>query len=299
MTTTLRSLFIGAALTLMVAQPACTDGDGTFDEVEVGGEVDGKADAASELRVRAGDTTVWMAATLVRRVGDQGPEYALRGRTSRDLLGGNAYVFDDVYGEFGLRGPRSFDIRWVIRSNAAPLMQGWQQYASLDFAHSATRPDHLTARTIVRPRLDAFTGATSIYLVAELTPVVVDGRIVYRITGRSSRAITSVTAARPGAPLIARAVDANRFVVDLTQADADAIAGVAGADLTITIDGAVKRAHLGLAIKVLGLTTGDAYEVFPPPTCTAETQACLAALPPAATDLSSCGEAVLVRACRR
>ena len=60
-----------------------------------------------------------------------------------------------------------------------------------------------------------------------------------------------------------------------------------------------QRAHLGLAIKVLGLTTGDAYEVFPPPTCTAETQACLAALPATATDLSSCGEAVLVRACPR
>ena len=65
------------------------------------------------------------------------------------------------------------------------------------------------------------------------------------------------------------------------------------------------RAQLGNRInvmildKALAITTGDAYETWPPPTCTAATQACLAALPAGTTDLSSCGEAVLVRACPR
>ena len=87
-------------------------------------------------------------------------------------------------------------MRWDIRSNTAPLIQGVQQYQSLSFVHSATRPDHLTSRVIVRPRLDSFSGATSIYLTAELTPVVVDGRVVYRLAGKSSRAFSAVVAIR-------------------------------------------------------------------------------------------------------
>jgi hypothetical protein len=39
--------------------------------------------------------------------------------------------------------------------------------------------------------------------------------------------------------------------------------------------------------------------MWPPPTCTAETQACLAALPAGTPTCRLCGEAVLVRACRR
>ena len=153
---------------------------------------------------------------------------------------------------------------------------------------------------IVRPRLDSFSGATSIYLTAELTPVVVDGRVVYRLAGKSSRAFAAVVAIRGDIAMAAKPVDATHFVVDLTQADVDALAGATGAQLEVVLDGTTrKRAHLGLAIKALALTTGDAYDTWPPPTCTAETQACLAALPAGTTDLSSCGEAVLVRACRR
>ena len=115
-----------------------------------------------------------------------------------------------------------------------------------------------------------------------------------------SRAFSAVVAIRGDIAMDARAVDAKRFVVDLSQADVDALAGATGAQLEVVLDGATrKRAHLGLAIKALAITTGDAYETWPPPTCTAATQACLAALPAGTTDLSSCGEAVLVRACPR
>ncbi|MEZ4404440.1 MAG: hypothetical protein R3B06_30755 [Kofleriaceae bacterium] len=290
-------------LVLITAAPGCATEDDTFDEVEAPLDGDAKADTASELRVRAGDTTVWMTTALTRRDGDAGPAYVLKGRASRNVLEGYTYIFDDIYGEFGLRGPRSFETQWVLRSNSAPLLEGRQQFLSLTFAHSATRPDHLTARTIVRPRLDAFAGSAAIYLVAELRPVVVAGQVVYRVTGRADGPIAAVTAARGDVAMAAHATSATAFVVDLTKADVDALAGVTGAELTVTVDQggtpATKRAHLGLAIKVLGLTSGDAYEVWPNPTCTAETQACLAALPAGEVDLSSCGEAVVVRACRR
>lgn len=296
-------LRLGASLfaaVVLLGSVGCVATDDSYDEAESVAAADGKADATSELRVRAGDTTVWMTTALARVEDSRGPAFVLRGRASREVTDGNAYIFDDVYGEFGLRGPRSFEVRWDIRSNTAPLIQGVQQYQSLNFVHSATRPDHLTSRVIVRPRLDSFSGATSIYLTAELTPVVVDGRVVYRLAGKSSRAFAAVVAIRGDIAMNARPVDATHFVVDLTQADVDALAGATGAQLEVVLDGTTrKRAHLGLAIKALAITTGDAYETWPPPTCTAETQACLAALPAGTTDLSSCGEAVLVRACRR
>jgi hypothetical protein len=223
----------------------------------------------------------------------------LRGRASREVTDGFAFVFDDVYGEFARRGPRSFEVRWTLPSNTAALLQGVQQYQSLSFAPSPGRPDHLTTRVIVRPRLDGFSGAASIYLTAELTPVVIDGAVVYRIAGRSSRRFTTVSAHAGDLALTTRAVDATRFVVDLSHADVDALAAT-DATLEVVVDGtAGKRAHLGLAIKALAITTGDAYDTWPPPTCTAATRACLAALPADATDLSSCGEAVLVLACPR
>ncbi len=245
----LRSGALLFAAAVLLGSVGCVATDDTYDEAESVAAADGKADASSELRVRAGDTTVWMTTALARVEDDRGPAFVLRGRASREVTDGNAYIFDDVYGEFGLRGPRSFEVRWDIRSNTAPLIQGVQQYQSLNFVHSATRPDHLTSRVIVRPRLDSFSGATSIYLTAELTPVVVDGRVVYRLAGKSSRAFAAVVAIRGDIAMAAKPVDATHFVVDLTQADVDALAGATGAQLEVVLDGTTrKRAHLGLAI---------------------------------------------------
>lgn len=288
------AMFLVSAL----AVAACAVESDDVDEVTATDGEDGKTDAASELRVRAGETTVWMTRALVRRTGEQGEEFVLRGRTSRDLTDGNNYIFDDVYGEFGLRGPRSFEVRWVIRSNTRPLLDGVSEFTGLGFAPSSNRPPHLTARTIVRPRLDTFAGASSVYLTAELTPVVYDGGVVYRVSGRATGGLDAVTASRG----VARVTDATHFVIDLTSADIDAIGGTA-TELTVTTTRgtatATKRARLGLAVKTLGLTSGDAYEMWPPPSCTPEAAACLAALPVGTLDLGSCGEAIVVRACRR
>jgi hypothetical protein len=55
--------------------------------------------------------------------------------------------------------------------------------------------------------------------------------------------------------------------------------------------------HLGLALKKLGMTSGDAEAAWPPGMCTSTTRSCLEALPDSALDLGSCGEAVRVNAC--
>jgi hypothetical protein len=285
---------------LAIAIAACADpGDAAVDEVEVSPELEGKEDAASEVSVRAGDTTLWVQKTVARRVGASGPEYVLRGRTSRNLIDGRGFIFDDVYGDFAQRSPRVFELTWPV-SAARGLVDGVSQFIDLSFVHSSTRPDHLTARVIVRPRLHSFSGSSKIYLTAELTPVVYGGSVVYRVRGRTYGANTQIRAVVDGVELSdVRRLDGERFEIDLSPDTAFAL--TAGGTLQViasfTTGGVDKRAALGLAIKKLGMTTGDAEQVWPPASCTTSTRSCLLALPDGALDLGSCGEAVAVYAC--
>ncbi|MBA3819352.1 MAG: hypothetical protein H0X17_10700, partial [Deltaproteobacteria bacterium] len=270
---------------------ACAEEGGVeTDDLEVG-EEDAKTDSASELRLRVADTTLWLDRAVVRR----GDLFVLGGRTSRNLTDGNAFIFDDVYGDFLQRSARTFEVSWPV-STARGVVDGVNLFTSLGFAPSSGRPDRLTSRVVVRPRLGAVTGASALALTAELTPVIVAGRIVYRVKGRSTQPITALIASTG----VARLVDATHFEVDLDYAQLDTL--TAGAPLavqaTLPAGPAMIRGTLGLAIKLMGLTAGDVETVFPSPTCTAERRSCLLALPDGALDLGSCGPALLVQACR-
>jgi hypothetical protein len=287
-------------LALLVVVVACADGgDSVVDETEVSPELDGKADATTELSVRAGDTTLWVAKSVSRREGPNGSEYVLRGRTSRTLTDGRGFIFDDVYGDFAQKSARVFELTWPV-STARSLVDGVDQFIGLSFTHSSSRPDNLTARVVVRPRLVTFTGSTKIYVTAELTPVVFGGSVVYRVFGRTYGANTGVRARIDNVELHdVRRVDSQVFQIDLQPEQAFALTG--GGDLQVIADfttgGVDKHATLGLALKKLGMTTGDAYEVWPRPTCSTTTRNCLLALPNGALDLGSCGEAFVVNQC--
>src|SRR5687768_9997170 len=84
---------------------ACADSEpeGDLDEIEVSADDDGKADTASELKVRTGETSVWMTKQLERRETPDGVVFALRGRASRNVTEGMGFVFDDPYGDFASR----------------------------------------------------------------------------------------------------------------------------------------------------------------------------------------------------
>jgi hypothetical protein len=270
-------------------------------EVDFAAPSDGKADVSSELRLRVADTTLWADRYLVRRTRPDGTAaFVLEGRTSRNVTDGRGFVFDDVYGEWQARGARSFEVTWTT-GESATLLQGTDQFIGLSFKHSAGRPDGLTARAVVRPRLDDF-HATGAYLTAELTPVVVGGRTVYRVSGHANRAYRTLEIQIGDYVLAGTDVqkpDATRFTADLLL---DHVNLYAGTDrlFTVKLDGKLARsARLRLAIKKLGLTDQDAYEVWPRQTCSTSTKTCLAALPPGTADLSSCGEALPVLACGR
>lgn len=290
-----------ALASVLIVVAACAGaGDVEVAETEVSPELDGKADATTELSVRAGETTLWVQRTLAVRDGENGPEVVLRGRTSRTLVDGRGFIFDDVYGDFAQKSPRVFELTWPL-STARGLVDGVDQLIGLSFVHSSSRPDHLTARAVVRPRLGAFTGSTKIYLTAELTPVVVAGEIVYRIAGRTYGANTGVrfvvdnvdtgTVTRDGS---------ERFAIDLSPRQALSLVH-AQTDLQVIADfttgGVDKHARLGLALKKLGMTSGDVEAVWPPVSCTSTARSCLEALADDTLDLGGCGEAVKVNAC--
>src|SRR4051794_20781560 len=102
---------------------ACADSDPDLidDEVEV--SEDAKSDAASELRVRTGDTTVWADSLPARRETTDGPLYVMRGRASRNITDGMGFVLDDPYGDFAKRSARAFEVTWPV-SVARTLVDG-------------------------------------------------------------------------------------------------------------------------------------------------------------------------------
>ena len=276
---------------------AADPGDVETDEVDVTDE--GKADANGEVRVRAGETTLWVDRVLAPRVVSGRSEWVLSGHTSRNLTDGLSFIFDDVVGDFAVAGARSFEVAYPAGDRG--LMTGVPHFVRLQFQPSAGRPETLTARVIVRPRLLSYAGAGA-YLTAELTPVHVGGRVVWRLKGNASSAIESVSASVGDLVLGAgdvRVLDATHFTVDLLDDHVTALVG--GEELALDLDLASgtwqKRARLGVTLKRLGMTSGDPTEVWPPAGCEAEVKTCLDDLADGTSDTSACGEALEVLAC--
>ncbi|HET6583898.1 MAG TPA: hypothetical protein VFG69_10625 [Nannocystaceae bacterium] len=268
-----------------------------LDEVLAASEGDlGKADGVAELRVRAGDTSLWVRNDLTVRDGET---LVLRGRTSRNLVDGRGFVLDDVYGDFAVLSARTFEVTWPL-SSARGLVDGVDQFVGLELVHSSTRPDSLTSHVVVRPRARNFAGTSQLYLVAELTPVVSAGTVVYRLVGTAKADMFSVDASAGDTALRSvRLVDARHFQIDIEPAVAlDLIAG--SAPITVRahlVEGLVeKTAQLGASVHELGLTAGAADEIWPRE-CADETRTCLEGLDPGTLELAACGDAFAVNQC--
>ncbi|MBK9031337.1 MAG: hypothetical protein IPL61_08365 [Myxococcales bacterium] len=288
-----------AVVIIALSLAACVEDDAAVDLDEVDApDDDGKADVATELSVRVGETRVTVDRALARK----GNNFVMHGRTSRNLDGIQAYVFDDIFGEWAQPSPRVFEISYGL-TWSGPLFDGTNLFLGLGFVPSAGRADHVTARLIVLPRLGATSGSSSLAFTAELTPIVVAGQTVYRMQGRATKPLTAIAATAGGTTTTATLVDPTHYTLDLSREQVVANAGVAGTPIVVTAQAAtgalVRRAALGLAVKKLGATTGDAYATWPVPTCTAVTRTCLVGLPAGALDLARCGDAGTVRACAR
>ncbi|MCE9580147.1 MAG: hypothetical protein K8W52_43930 [Deltaproteobacteria bacterium] len=290
------------ALLALAATAACVDpaDDLATDDITApDGDDTGKADAATELKVRVGDTSVWVSSVLARKPYNNGQAWVLHARASRTITDANAYIFDDVFGEVNLASPRTFDVAFGTTSSG-PMLDGVNQFLSMGFVASAGRPDHLTARVIVRPRIVDSAGSSKIAFTAEVTPVVYDGHTVWRVLARTTVAATAVTATVGGAPAAVHPIDATHVAIDLERDQLIAVAGVSTADVAVTATigtaAVTRRGHVAMTIKKLGLTAADPYDTWPSATCTDATRACLRGLGET-LDVGACGDALTVRAC--
>src|SRR5688572_20965776 len=68
--------------------------------------LDGKADGATELRIRGDGLTLWLRPTLRVAPG----RYVIAGRTSKNLAAASPWVPDDRFGEPRLVSARKFEI---------------------------------------------------------------------------------------------------------------------------------------------------------------------------------------------
>jgi hypothetical protein len=285
-----------AALVVLALALGCSSDALEIDEVAVSEDGDlGKADGANETKVRVGGTSLWVRNQLAV---DDGV-LVLHGRTSRNLVDGNAFVFDDPYGDFAIASARTFDVTWPV-STARGLLDGVDLFVGLDFVHSETRPDHLTSHVVVRPRLTGFSGSSQVYLVAPLTPRLVEGRVVYRLIGTAQSFVFGADARAGDTNLgIARVVDDETFELDIEPSVAlELVAAETPITVRVQLESgdAEKTATLGVALHDLGFTEGDASETWPND-CADDTLVCLTALPAGTQDLASCGDARTVMAC--
>ena len=286
----LSAICLTTALAACAGEPTETaDVDGS-----AGGE-DGKADHSSDLYVRVAGTSMWFDWLLDRRQVDDRTEWVLAGRSGRDLDGGNGFVFDDPVGDFRLLGDRSFEVAYPAGDRGLAI--GVQHFVSFDF-HSGT-PEALTARLVWRPRLVGFSGSGAT-LDAASTPVWNGNRFVWRLRGRTWGPVAGVKVQAGGVPLGDVVLDGDdHFRVDLDEQELTRLAGSGTRiDFRFTLPAGTytKSARLELAIVRLGLTSGDAYEVWPPPTCDDAVRACLQDLA-AGADTEVCGDALEVMTC--
>jgi len=221
-------------------------------------DLDADADTDGELYVRKAGTSIWMSRELERRDSKTGAAvFVLRGRVSRNLTGGLGFVADDPYGEFAIQGARRFEVTWPV-STARSLVDGVDQFVRTSFVPSSDRPEHLTSRVVIRPRLAELSGSSRIDLTTELVPIVVDGVLVYRGSGSSTCEIAGVAMDASGVVIAGRATDTTHFEYDL---DPEAVLAIAETGATVSIrvvlaNGSVvaKVASLGLSIKRFGIT---------------------------------------------
>ncbi len=184
-----------------------------------------------DLTLRAGNTELVFDGLLRRD--EHG--FVLHGHTSRDLYGGGSTLCGHPQGDLSLPSPRTFDVRWPDASTVVGSPPSTLTLIAGD--------ETVHAQPTIRPRVVRRSGGVAA-VDGELTPLLSDGRVYYRVTG--------VT--RAGDP----------FVRDLDGALLDDLAG-SGRDLSLTFalpsgELQIEQVWIELAPKRIEASTDDLME---------------------------------------
>jgi hypothetical protein len=232
---------------------------------------DAKADSG-ELRVRAGEMTLWVDLSApVSRDGDT-PAVTIRGRTSRTLTFAQAWVPDDAFGETTLVGPRSFEVRLRGGHEINSILSGLPLFVALEVASGPhARYD---ARIDLAPRFRDFQGYPEIWVDSAVDPVQVGGADSLRYRGAVNLGLEDVTMIDAGSPSLAP-LGVTRTAVDFSWADLEEIFLRDQPVIFQNDEGDQKSARLAAATRSIGLTIEDPRLVWPN-TCEAQVESCVA-----------------------
>jgi len=260
--------------------------------------LDLKADGSSgnELRVRAGEMSVWLRTATEVGVGDFGTRVVIFGRASRDLDNAFSWVPDDAFGEAQLTSARKFKVVLDEGHEVNSILSGQPIFVTLH-AKTGTLRDYVV-RIALEPRLYGFTGSRQIWLRDAVLPVYVrDGLSNLRYRGHAT--VNDDTAAleveADDAPTVI-AEEPGDFAFDwtyegLAQAltpSHDTFSFIATSE---TLD-AEKRAKLAPFVVKVAMTADDPYnDLIPLRTCDETVRQCIVD----AGDLADLGHCAVYR----
>lgn len=277
------------ALALTGALAGCTDA--ADEDLDPAGPAtdsiaaDAKADS-SELRIRAGSMTVWIDRAIDVRVTGGELVATITGRASRTLTGAFSFVPDDAFGTARLTGARSFAIDLHGGAELNSILSGLPLFVDLDAA-TGTEPDY-ALRLDLQPSFRKFTGSAALRVDTLVRPIFIGKdapdplryHATIATTGTAPMTVTGV--ATPGIYPVTGGV-----AVDMTYPALDA-ALRAGGKLTFKQGAATKSAVLGASVTAIAMTTGDAYDTWPSPTCQLDVYNCQFEFQ--GVDLATCGD---------
>ncbi len=274
-------------LALLSISPGCAgsevDAQATSAEETDVSQDAGKADGG-ELRVRAGNMTVWIDRAVKVRVIDGEPVATISGRASRNLSVAFSFIPDDAFGVTTLISARRFEVRLRGGHEINSIFSGLPLLIGLEATGNTTLH---TVRVDLTPTFTRFEGNGDVFVVAPSDAIYI-GReesdpLRYRTHVRTDSAALSL--ANAGAPTVMQSGDG--FDVLMSYADLEA-AWRAGTKVTFETDaGETKRAALEGRTTQIAMTTADPYEVWPAQTCDLETYNCL--LENQGIDVAGCG----------
>ncbi len=221
------------------------------------------ASATTELSARAGETTMWVHPGLARATRNGHDVLVLTGRTSRNVVGGEARGGLAAGGTWAKTGIRTFEATWGT-DGAAALLAGAPVLLDVTMTPSKGRPDTLTGRVVARPML-AGTAVAGVALSQDVTPIATTAGTVYRIHGQATGKVTALTV-RLGADAVPATTAGKAFQADLTEAQLTAAVGTGAsvvASLKVSGHAAVVSAKLVLRVVEFGVTDQDPAATWP------------------------------------
>jgi hypothetical protein len=296
------------AATLVACAAADQDADEAEDNLPPGpasasSEL-GKADGP-ELRVRAGEMTMWVDRIAVAEREDGEPVAVIEGRTSRNLAGVSSWVPDDAFGAARQRTVRTFEIELRGGHEVNTLLSGLPIFVAFDTTTGSIT--HYEGMIRLAPRFAGFEGSSDLFIDAAIDPVhggAAENPLRYR--GRLTTAIPAddVTseAVEDAAPALVRAGELDwSFQWDYPSLERAAVPATEMVRFTAQMGGASasKEAAVELHVVEIGLTIQDPRDVWPSVECSASARACVRAAGQGNGVLADCGAYREVAACLR